>query len=180
MARRPVALFYSRFHRKKRVLDLIDAWLANAPPDWLLLLVGIPEEYEPAMLEDYALKSAGAGRVRAFSGAGRPAPYPVASLFLLPSHNENFGLVIAEAMANGVPVLVTDTTPWRELNRNEFGWCVPWGEYGTALRAACEEAPAQLRSRGAKAREWVLREFSWAKPARALADFYAGLKKRSP
>jgi glycosyltransferase involved in cell wall biosynthesis len=180
VARRPVALFYSRFHRKKRVLDLIDAWLAHAPRDWLLLLVGIPEEYTPEMLEAYVLRTSGGDRVRVFSGAGRPAPYAVASLFVLPSHNENFGLVIAEAMAHGVPAVVTDTTPWRELNRNQFGWCVPWEEFGAALRTACSEEPASLRARGERARDWVLREFSWAKPALALADFYAGLKARNP
>ncbi len=178
VARRPVALFYSRFHRKKRVLDLIDAWLANAPRDWLLLLVGIPEEYTPAMLEAYVLRASGGDRVRVFSGAGRPAPYAVASLFVLPSHNENFGLVIAEAMAHGVPVVVTDTTPWAELNQNQLGWCVPWGKFGQAIGTACSEPPADLRARGGKARDWVLREYSWKKPALALAEFYAGLKSR--
>jgi glycosyltransferase involved in cell wall biosynthesis len=180
VVRRPVALFYSRFHRKKRVLDLIDTWLANAPAEWLLLLVGIPQEYEPAMLEDYVVRASGADRVRVFSGAGRPAPYAVASLFLLPSHNENFGLVIAEAMASGVPAVVTDTTPWSELNRNGLGWCVPWKDYGQALRAACSEDPARLRARGALAREWVLREYSWARPAQALVEFYAALGVRKP
>src|SRR2546430_12699827 len=54
--------------------------------------------------------------VQAFDGTGVPPPYAVASLFLLPSHSENFGLVIAEAMAHGVPPLVTDTTPKKTLN----------------------------------------------------------------
>ena len=42
---RPVALFYSRFHRKKRVLELIDLWIERAPREWLLLLVGIPQVF---------------------------------------------------------------------------------------------------------------------------------------
>lgn len=172
---RPVALFYSRFHRKKRVLELIDAWIDRGPRDWLLLLVGIPEEYAPDMLEDYAQRAGGGDRVAVFSGAGRPPPYAVASLFLLPSHSENFGLAVAEALAHGVPALVTDTTPWRALGETGAGWCVPWEDYPEALRAAAAEGPERLRERGASARDWVLREYSWEKPVRLLEEFYRQL-----
>lgn len=175
-AQRPTAIFYSRLHHKKRVLELIDLWLVHAPADWLLLIVGIPEGYTPRQLERYVMRSSGAGRVRAFDGIDRPPPYAVASLFLLPSHSENFGLAIAEAMSHGVPVLVTDTTPWTALNALDAGWCVPWTEYASALRHALREPRAQLRARGARAREWVLREFSWQQSARRLADFYLELK----
>jgi glycosyltransferase involved in cell wall biosynthesis len=178
VAKRPVALFYSRFHQKKRVIELIDLWLERAPPDWLLLLVGIPQDYTPPALESYVTRMSGAGRVRVFSGVNRPPPYAVASLFLLPSHNENFGLVIAEALASGVTALVTDTTPWRDLNTDSRGWCVSWSEYGDALVAATTEGPHRLRERGRRAREWALNEFSWDKSARDLATFYQGLLPR--
>jgi glycosyltransferase involved in cell wall biosynthesis len=179
VAKRPVALFYSRFHQKKRVIELIDLWLERAPRDWLLLLVGIPQNYAPADLEAYVTRMSGAGRVRAFSGIGQPAPYAVASLFVLPSHNENFGLVIAEALAHGVPALVTDTTPWQGLNTDDRGWCVAWANYGDALVAATAEDAERLRERGRRAREWVLGEFSWEKSAHQLAAFYRELL-RSP
>ncbi len=175
-AGRPVALFYSRFHQKKRVLELIDSWLEHSPKDWLLLLAGIPEEFTPQALEDYASRLSGAGRVRAFASLGRPPPYAVANLFLLPSHNENFGLVVAEAMAYGVPALVTDSTPWKELNHRALGWCVPWQDFGATLAGATAEGPERLRARGAIARTWVLENFSWDKSAKILADFYATLK----
>ncbi len=175
VGQRPVALFYSRFHQKKRIIELIDLWLERGPRDWLLLLVGIPQDYSPVDLEDYILRNSGVGRIRAFSGIGRPPPYAVASLFLLPSHNENFGLVIAESMAHGVPAIVTDTTPWTALNTADRGWCVPWRSFGDALVAAAAEGPSALRTRGRIAREWVLREFSWEKSARELAAFYQQL-----
>jgi glycosyltransferase involved in cell wall biosynthesis len=175
-ALRPVALFYSRLHRKKRVRELIDAWLDHGPKDWLLLVIGIPEDYTAEELRDHAQRRGGGERVAAFSGLGRPPPYAVASLFLLPSHNENFGLVIAEALAHGVPAVVTDTTPWSGLNRDERGWCVPWADYPTTLRQAAAEGVERLRERGERARDWVLREFSWARSAATLSDFYAQLK----
>ena len=178
VGKRPVALFYSRFHRKKRVIELIDLWLEHGPRDWLLLLVGIPEDYSASLLEDYVMRQSGGGRVLAFDGTGQPAPYAVASLFILPSHNENFGLVVAEAMAHGVPALVTDTTPWRAINQDDRGWCVPWSDFATALKAATAESPASRRERGTRARDWAVREFSWDKSARDLATFYAQLKDR--
>jgi glycosyltransferase involved in cell wall biosynthesis len=177
---RPVALFYSRFHRKKRVLELIDLWLDAGPADWLLLAVGIPEDYTPRLLEGRARAGGGAGRVLAFDGAGQPPPYGIASLFLLPSHSENFGLSIAEALASGVPALVTDTTPWAALNGNGAGWCVPWPGYAAALRAATSEGVEALRRRGAAGRDWVRREFSWDASARLLSDFYASLRPGFP
>ncbi|HEX3729574.1 MAG TPA: glycosyltransferase [Opitutaceae bacterium] len=175
VAERPVALFYSRFHRKKRVLELIDLWLERAPRDWLLLLVGIPQDYTPEMLEEYVGRFGGTGRVEVFSGAGRPPPYAVASLFLLPSHNENFGMVIGEALAHGLPVLVTDSTPWAAVGAVGGGWCVPWPDFGAALQAAAAEGPERLRQRGAAGRDWAVREFAWERPARTLAAFYRSL-----
>lgn len=43
-------------------------------------------------------------------------------LFLFPTLGENFGHVIAESFSAGTPVLISDQTPWRQLNRKEVGW----------------------------------------------------------
>ena len=173
---RPTALFYSRFHRKKRVLELIDLWLAHAPREWLLLLVGIPQDYGVKELSHYVHLQSGTDRVEVFDGSNRPMPYPAASLFLLPSHSENFGLAVAEAMVHGLPVVVTDSMPWATLNQNQIGWCVPWEKYARTLRAALDEAHETRHDRGLAARDWVLAEFSWEKSAQLLAEFYASLR----
>lgn len=173
--RRPVALFYSRFHRKKRVRELIDLWLSAPRGDWLLLLVGLPEEFSIDEIRGW-LASANAGdRIAVFDGAGQPPPYAIASLFLLPSHSENFGLVVAEALAHGLPALVTDTTPWRALIGQEAGWCVSWADYPAALQTALGLPPADLAACGARGRAWVLENYSWARSARLLLEFYRHL-----
>jgi glycosyltransferase involved in cell wall biosynthesis len=173
----PTALFYSRLHRKKRVLELIDLWLEQAPRQWLLLIVGLPDEYTAKQLETYVMRASGAGRVKVFDGTGRPPPYSVASIFLLPSHSENFGLVIAEAMAHGLPPLVTDTTPWQQLNADEAGWCVSWANYPAALREALATDETELAARGARARARALADFSWNKSALILEAFYVELRQ---
>ncbi len=103
-------------------------------------------------------------------------PYPAASLFLLPSHSENFGLAVAEAMAHGLPVVVTDRMPWEALNQHQIGWCVPWEQYAHTLRAVLDESSEARLARGRAARDWVLAEFSWEKSAQLLLEFYASLR----
>lgn len=173
---RPVALFYSRFHSKKRLTELIDLWVREAPKEWLLLVIGIPDEYTVAEVNHYVLCALGKGQIRVFDGTYRPPPYALASLFLLPSHSENFGLSIAEALAAGVPALVTDTTPWEELNRNGAGWCVPWPAYRDALADALREDEAVRRQRGRVGRDWVQHAFSWDQSAQQLMSFYPTLR----
>src|SRR5690606_2470855 len=46
-------------------------------------------------------------------------------LLLLPTQGENYGHVIMEALSVGTPVLIADTTPWRELVTSGVGWDLP-------------------------------------------------------
>ena len=172
---RPVALFYSRFHRKKRLQELIALWLSAPRGDWLLLIAGVAEDYTVAGLSATVAAAGAQDRIAVVDGAGRPPPYAVASLFVLPSHSENFGLVIAEALAAGLPALVTDTTPWRDLATREAGWCVPWENFGPALAHALATAPGELATMGARGRAWMGRDFSWESAARLLNSFYRHL-----
>lgn len=175
LAGRRVAVFYSRFHSKKRVLELIDLWLSRPRGDWLLLLVGIPEQYSVADLDGHIARKGGVGRIIVRDGAGHPPPYAASSLFLLPSHSENFGLVIAEALVRGVPVLVTDTTPWRDLSAQGAGDCVPWAAYGETLDAWLATSPDALVESGRRARCWARERFSWDNAAAPVARFYESL-----
>ena len=51
-------------------------------------------------------------------------------LFLFPTLGENFGHVICEALIAGCPVLLSDQTPWRNLEEAGVGWDIPLGENG--------------------------------------------------
>lgn len=175
LQRRPVALFYSRFHRKKRLKELIDLWLAQPRGDWLLLIVGVAEDYTAAELAASVAAAGASDRIKVYDGAVLPPPYSVASLFLLPSHSENFGLVIAEALAAGVPALVTNTTPWTGLAANGCGWCVDWPEFGATLDLALTTKPEELQAMGRRGRAWAKQDYSWQRAATLLQGFYQGL-----
>lgn len=169
------ALFYGRFHEKKRVIELIDLWLEVAPADWMLLIVGIPETYTVRQLERYVLRASGTGRVKIFDGTDSPPPYAIASLFILPSRSESFGLTVAEAMTYAVPILVTDTTPWRDVRSILAGWWVPWESFGNALKEAFAESIPLLAARGCAGRRFVYQRYGWEVAAAKLDVFYRDL-----
>jgi len=51
--------------------------------------------------------------------------FRISHLFLFPTHGENYGHVIAESLANGCPLLLSDMTPWNDTNKYEAGRCFP-------------------------------------------------------
>ena len=174
---RRVLLFYSRFHSTKRILELIRDFshLSARHSSWHLLAVGIPEEYSVERIMAEASRNGVSSRVTALDGRTLPKPYPLAELFVLPSHVESFGRVVAEALAAGVPVITTIRTPWAGLREVEAGACVPLDEVETALGEAMSRDTTELRVAGARGQQWVAERFSWTRTARVLTDFYEGL-----
>lgn len=60
-------------------------------------------------------------------------------LFCLPTHGENFGHAIFDAMIGGLPILISDQTPWQTSAQNQFGWTLPLSEippWNAALQQA--------------------------------------------
>lgn len=83
-----------------------------------------------------------------YCGALYPAQVPETmaryDLFYLPTLGENFGHVIAEALGCGLPLLISDTTPWRDLAQQKLGWDIPLSqpEQFSAAIESCSRMPA--------------------------------------
>ena len=173
-----ILLFYSRFHSKKRIRELLRDFAGLAPrhPGWHLLAVGIPEEYSVESLRAEARHLGIEHVTTILDGSRAPAPYALADLFILPTHSENFGQVVAEALAQGVPVLTTTSTPWGRLDAVGAGRCVALTDMPRTLGELMAVSRDRLREMGARGREWVLEEFDWGATARRLLDFYESLR----
>ena len=66
-------------------------------------------------------------------------------LFFFPTRGENFGHVIFESLAAGVPVLISDQTPWSDVETHEVGWSLPLSSmsaFGMAIEALSARLPA--------------------------------------
>jgi glycosyltransferase involved in cell wall biosynthesis len=103
-----------------------------------------------------------------------------ADVFVLPSYSENFGIVVAEAMAWGRPVIATTGTPWKQVADVGAGWWVAPEEdmLAKALAEALGHGREELDVMGAKGRALVEERYTWAAPARKLIEAYSGLTGR--
>lgn len=122
-------VFLSRIHEKKGIEFLIDAWKKLHPTyqDWNVVIAGNGEEAYIAHLKELIANKGLEKCVKIIPpvfGEDKHLLYCESSLFVLPTYSENFGMVIAEAMSCGVPVITTNGTPWQELNSLKLGWCI--------------------------------------------------------
>jgi len=174
-------LFLARLHPVKGVDLLLRAWVAlqSQFPDWELQIAGPLDGDYPRSMQALAA-SLGAQRL-AFAGElrgrAKADAYLSADLFVLPTHSENFGMAVAEALAHGVPAVVTNGAPWEGLETERCGWWVERGETSLTgcLREAMTRSSADLETMGRRGREWMLRDFSWAEVARKTLATYAWL-----
>ncbi len=171
------ALFLSRIHRVKGLLNLVHAWSAVRPAGWRLLICGPAEEAHDAevrqLIADCGLADSVQVRGAAF-GPDKRDLLSTAKLFLLPSFSENFGVVVAEALSFGVPVITTKGTPWSDLERERCGWWVDVGvePLKVALTEATRKADSELVAMGLRGRAFVERLYSWEKIGTDMTAVY--------
>jgi glycosyltransferase involved in cell wall biosynthesis len=178
------ALFLSRIHKKKGLLNLVDAWESLRPEGWRVVIAGPDEDDHKAEVER---RIAGHNLEEAFSFVGpvegkeKWRLYQRADLFVLPTHSENFGIVVAEALACGTPVITTKGAPWQDLETYECGW---WVEVGVEpLADALEDAihlPATKRKNmGERGKELVGQKYTWPQVAAKLEGTYTAVLDES-
>ena len=124
------ALFVSRMHPKKGVLELVESWArifkekgkSKSEKVWTCELVYTMNSEEERAYEQKVkqrVHELGLDDQFVFTGSlddeKKWEAYARADLFVLPTYSENFGIVVAEALWAGVPVITTKGTPWAEL-----------------------------------------------------------------
>lgn len=178
-------LFLSRIHVKKGIDILIDAVseLKDSMTDFRVLIAGEGEMNYITHLKSLAVQKGVANQIEFIGGVYGNEKwnlYQKADFFVLPTHSENFGIVVAEALASGTPVITTTGTPWEELNTRHCGWWIPCNvrNLKIALFSAITLADDKLVEMGCNGRKLVEERYSVeaiAQQMKALYEWILGL-----
>lgn len=128
-----IILFLSRIHPKKGIENLIEAWnqtKRSLRQNWQIEIAGNGEQKYIASLQKLIETKGLQEEIKIIGpqyGGAKLKAYHRADLFVLPTFSENFGMVVIEALACGVPVITTKGTPWEELNTHNAGWWIDIG-----------------------------------------------------
>lgn len=118
---KPFLLFIGRIHEKKGCDLLIQAFArsASSDPETQLVMAGPDEQGWMTQLRAMAVRAGIGDRVHfpgMLRGDAKWGAFYAAEAFILPSHQENFGIAVAEALACGTPVLISNKVSiWREI-----------------------------------------------------------------
>lgn len=172
-------LFLSRLHPKKNIPALLEAWrqIGAQRPDWQLVIAGPDERGYAVQLQAQVAKEA-IERVQFTGpvyGPAKDALLQSADLFVLPTLSENFGIAVAEALAAGIPAIVSKGAPWPGLATERAGWWIDQGvgPLVAALLEATAMTAAERRAMGLRGREWMARDFGWGRIAQDMTSAYS-------
>ena len=169
-------LFLGRIHPIKGIMELLAAWGKLNLAGWELLLAGPDQNNYLELVQRKISESPNSGSVRyigPIEEKSKPELFRTISLVVVPSQSENFGLVVAESLAHGVPVIASTGTPWSELIEHKCGWwvdCEP-DSLADALSEATALSDDQRRVMGLNGRAYI-NGFEWGEIATETAKVY--------
>ena len=172
-------LYLSRIHVKKGIELLINAVaeLKDLMQGYRVLIAGEGESNYIAELKKLT-KNKGVDRIVDFVGGvygdEKWQLYRQADVFVLPTYSENFGIVVAEALASGTPVITTTGTPWEELQTKQCGWWIPCTQEDItyAVRAAINATDEKLQLLGLNGRRLMEERYSVEAIAQQMKSLY--------
>ena len=171
------ALFLSRNNPKKGLPLLLDAWKRISPKGWRLIIAGNDDSNHLPVVERKVRELGLADQVEIVGplfGKAKHDAYLNADLFVLPSYSENFGIVVAEALSYGLPVLTTTGCPWQELQTHDCGWWVEPSlkDLEKSLLQAFALSGYELKSMGQRGFQLVESKYQWPGIAERMNQFY--------
>lgn len=180
-------LYFGRLHPRKGLNVLLHAWarICGNFDGWRLVIAGADHGDYRETLTTLASDLGISGSMSWFgaaAGADRERLFAAADILVLPSDYENFGLVVAEGLARGVPVIATQGAPWETLATEQCGWWIERGvdPLAAALTDAMGRTDTERAAMGDRGRQLVRRRFSWDIAGAAIERLYAWVAGTGP
>lgn len=179
--RSKVLLFLSRIHPFKGLDLFINSIAAVADEfrasQWVFVIAGIDELNHEAELKQKVLENELDDIVRFIGpqyGDDKLEALDSANCFILPSKGENFGIVVIEALARGVPVITTQSTPWNELAILGCGWWIKRSipSFIAVLNELFVTDQITLIKMGLKGAKLVDDKYTWPMLSKQTINFY--------
>jgi glycosyltransferase involved in cell wall biosynthesis len=179
-----IILFLGRIHPKKGLDILAKAFgqLVQSRQDISLVIAGPDEGGYCRQVEDM-LKEARALDRTVFTGmltgTEKLAAFSAASVFVLPSYSEGFSVAILEAMACGLPVIISHQCRFPEVAEAGSGLVI--GSDAEQLHAALAhllDHPEEGREMGRRGRQMVIQKYTWDSVANRVRQLYSAILQR--
>ncbi len=172
-------LFLSRIHPKKGIKFLIEAatQLKSQLDGYEFVIAGEGDREYIEHLKQIILKKGVCDLFTFMGGVYGDKKWELfqqADIFILPTYSENFGIVVAESLASGTPVITTTGTPWAELNIKRCGWWVEPTQKGItdALNRAILTKSDELKAMGIRGRKLIENSYSTSIIAEKMKKLY--------
>ncbi len=174
-----IVLFLGRLHPKKGLNLLIQAWAKSGhlTPDAHLVVAG-PDAEGSRRTYEKMVDELGLNASVTFAGMlDAPMKWSAlanASLFVLPSYSEGFSVSVLEAMATGLPVIVTHACHFPEVAQKGCGWVIEPCETAVeeALLEYFQSSPFDGARMGSRGRNLVESRFTWSVVGEQMASVY--------
>lgn len=173
-------LFLGRLHPIKGLENLVQACAEldrTGFRQWTLTIAGPGDADYIHQLMTQASTAGVSDRVRftgLVEGEAKDALFSACDVLVLPSHIENFGIVVAEALAHAVPVIASRGTPWQGVEDNGCGLWTDNSPRALAAAVRCM-ADQPLHDMGLRGHAWMERDFGWHSVATRMLDLYRHL-----
>ena len=167
-------VFISRIHPKKGIEILIEAWSNSNTDGWVLEIAGNGDKEYIENLNQSAKNIKNVNFVGAKYGEDKWDFLRSADVMVLPTHSENFGIVIAEALAVGVPVITTQGTPWEDLEMHKCGWWINLSvsNLSLTLEEAMDTSAKDLAKMGSYGRKLVEEKYEIKVVTKKIVELY--------
>ncbi|MBC7846292.1 MAG: glycosyltransferase [Flavobacterium sp.] len=167
-------VFLSRIHPKKGIELLLEAWRNTNTNGWILEIAGNGDENYIVTLNESAQDLKDVHFVGAKYGEAKWNFLRSADVMVLPTHSENFGIVVAEALAVGVPVITTQGTPWEDLEIHQCGWWINLSvsNLEKIITKVTHTSVNELETMGRKGRQLVTEKYEVKAVTHKIIDLY--------